>query len=184
MDEINNKNTKSNREQETLESEELYEVENELEQLRRELEEEKNRHLRTHADFDNYRKRIDRDAEANRNYIKKEILLDLITFLDYFDQARKQVQDPAAARGIEIMARQFNELLNKHGVRPVECLGQPFDPEEQEGIGYVSTDQCPEGCVAEEVCSGWKLGDILLKPAQVLVAREQAEKDKQEYEDY
>lgn len=147
----------------------------EVEQLRRELEEEKNRHLRTLADFDNYRKRVERDADANRNQMKKDILLDLLNFLDFFDQARKQVQDPAAARGIEIMARQFNELLYKQGVRPVECLGQPFDPEEQEGIGYITTDQCPDGCVAEEICSGWKLGDTLLKPAQVMVAREPAE---------
>jgi len=153
----------------------LDDLSDEIEKLRRELEEEKNRHLRTLADFDNYRKRVERDAESNRNHIKKEILLDLINFLDFFDQARKQVQDPAAARGIEIMARQFNELLFKQGVRPVECLGQPFDPEEQEGIGYITTDECPDGCVAEEICSGWKLGNILLKPAQVMVAREPGE---------
>lgn len=145
----------------------------ELEELRRELNEEKNHHLRTRADFENFRKRMERDAENMRVYAKKEILIDLLKFLDYFDQAGKQVQDPAAARGIEIMARQFNELLYKHGVRPVECLGEPYDPEEQEGIGYITTDQCPEGCVAEEVCSGYKLGDILLKPAQVMVARKQ-----------
>ena len=145
----------------------------ELEELRLELNAEKNRHLRTRADFENFRKRMERDAENRSINAKKEILIDLLKFLDYFEQARKQVQDPAAARGIEIMARQFNELLYKHGVRPVECLGEPYDPEEQEGIGYITTDQCPDGCVAEEVCSGYKLGDILLKPAQVMVARKQ-----------
>ena len=105
-----------------------------IEELSHDLEEEKNRHLRTLADFDNYRKRTERDAEAKLNRAKKEILLDLLVFLDYFDQARKQVQEPAAATGIDIMARQFNEFLYKHGVRAVECLGQPFDPEEHEGI--------------------------------------------------
>jgi len=145
----------------------------ELEELRLELNEEKNRHLRTRADFENFRKRMERDAENRSINAKKEILIDLLKFLDYFEQARKQVQDPAAARGIEIMARQFNELLYKNGVRPVECLGEPYDPEEQEGIGYITTDQCPEGCVAEEICSGYKLGEILLKPAQVMVARKQ-----------
>ena len=171
MEEDKNKSY-NNREQN---SKKLDALKEEIDQLRRELEEEKNRHLRTLADFDNYRKRVERDAESNRNQIKKEILLDLINFLDFFDQARKQVHDPAAAKGIEIMARQFNELLYKQGVRPVECLGQPFDPEEQEGIGYLATDQCPDGCVAEEICSGWKLGGILLKPAQVMVAREPSE---------
>jgi molecular chaperone GrpE len=61
--------------------------------------------------------------------------------------------------------------LHKHGVRPVECLGLPFDPEEQEGLGYIETDYYPQGCVAEEVCCGYKLGDTLLKPARVLVAK-------------
>lgn len=165
-----NQEVNSEQKQETKDSKAL---KTELDELRLELNEEKNRHLRARADFENFRKRMDRDAENRRINDKKEILIDLLKFLDYFEQARKQVQDPAAASGIEIMARQFNELLHNHGVRPVECLGEPYDPEEQEGIGYITTDQCPEGCVAEEVCSGYKLGDILLKPAQVMVARKQ-----------
>jgi molecular chaperone GrpE len=152
-------------------TEDLLSLQQKLEELSRELSDEKNRHLRTRADFDNYRKRVERDTEANRTFVKKEILLDLLMFLDYFEQARKQIKDPAALGGIEIMMRQFNELLHKHGVRPVECLGLPFDPEEQEGLGYLETDLYPEGCVAEEVCCGYKLGDTLLKPARVMVAK-------------
>lgn len=146
-------------------------LENELEMLRSQLEEEENRHLRTRADFDNFRKRMDREAEAKRINAKKEILMDLLKYLDYFDQARKQVQDPAAAKGLDIMARQFHELLHRHGVKPIECLGQPFDPEEHEGVGYIATEEYPEGCVAEELCCGYKLGDILLQPARVMVAK-------------
>ncbi len=161
--------------EESEKSGEIEAFETEIEQLKRGLEEEKNRHLRTHADFDNYRKRMEREAEVKKILAKKEILLDLLYFSDYFEQARKHVQDPDAARGIEIMARQFNELLYKHGVRPIECLGEPFNPEEHEGIGYVAAGDCPEGCVAEEVCPGYKLGDTLLKPAQVMVARDPEE---------
>jgi len=146
-------------------------LEEELEMLRDQLEEEKSRHLRTRADFDNFRKRMERETETKRINAKKEILLDLLKYLDYFEQARKQVQDPAAAKGLEIMARQFYELLHKHGVRPIECLGQPFDPEEHEGVGYIATDEHPEGCVAEELCCGYKFGDILLQPARVMVAK-------------
>ena len=149
----------------------LQALQTKLEELQLELTDEKNRHLRTRADFDNYRKRIEREAGTSRLQIKKEILVDLLTFLDHFEQARKQLQDPAAVKGLEIMARQFYELLQKHGVKTVECIGLPFDPEAQEGIGYVETEECPEGCVAEEICSGYMLGDILLKPAQVMVAK-------------
>ncbi len=167
MSEIN-RNENDNREQKTREIEQL---EAQVEDLQRELNEEKNRHLRTRADFENYRKRMEREAETKRLNAKKEILTDLLTFIDYFEQARKQVHDPAAARGIELMSRQFHEFLRKQGVRPIECRGEPFDPEEHEGIGYMATDQCPEGCVAEEVSCGYKLGDILLKPARVMVAK-------------
>lgn len=145
--------------------------ESKIEALREALEEEKRRHLRTRADFENFRRRTERDADRNRLYAKKDILVDLLTFLDYFEQARKQVHDPAAAGGLEIMTRQFNELLHRQGVRPVECAGKPFDPEDQEGVGYIETEDCPEGCVAEELCTGYRLGDILLKPARVMVAR-------------
>lgn len=168
--------TGKDREQNYINNEEQAEIdvqalEGELEMLRDQLEEEKNRHLRTRADFDNFRKRMEREAEVRRINAKKEILLDLLKYLDYFDQARKQVQDPAAAKGLEIMARQFHELLYKHGVRPIECLGQPFDPEEHEGVGYITTDEHPEGCVAEELCCGYKLGETLLQPARVMVAK-------------
>lgn len=155
-------------------SDQLAELKEKLAALDSELTDEKNRHLRTRADFDNYRKRVERDDETRRLSIKKEILSDLLTFLDYFEQARKQLQDPAAARGLEIMARQFGDLLEKHGVRAVECIGLPYDPEVQEGLGYIETDKCPAGCVAEEVCTGYRLGDLLLKPAQVMVAKKQS----------
>lgn len=176
MNDINKKNYNHDREESetsisTLKKR-LEQMHRELEEVNQELENERKRHLRTRADFENYRKRVEREAEMKRTQIKKEILSDLITYLDFFDQARKQVQDPAAADGLEIIARQFNELLHKHGVRRVECVGLPFDPEEQEGLGYVESEQYPEGCVAEEVNCGYKLGDILLRPAQVMVACE------------
>lgn len=143
-----------------------------LTELRRELEAEKARHLRTRADLENIRRRAAKETAAAGLAAKKEILGELLSFLDHFARAREQVQDPAAAEGLAIMARQFESFLERQGVRPLECLGQPFDPEEQEGLGYVETGDCLPGCVAEEVCRGYKLGDELLKPARVIVARE------------
>lgn len=170
-----NQNSMDNK-QET-ESVQLLNLRAEIDDLQKQLSEETNRHLRTRADFENYRKRIEREDEARRLSVKKEILTDLISFLDYFDQARKQLQDESAAKGLEIIARQFSELLQKHGVRPIKCLGLPYDPEAQEGVGFLVTDQCEEGCVAEEICCGYMLNDILLKPARVLVARRKEEND-------
>jgi molecular chaperone GrpE len=163
--------TQNNNGKQQEESERLSALQAELDEIKNQLTEEKNRLLRTRADFDNYRKRIEREDETRRLNIKKEILTDLLTFLDYFDQARKQLKEPSAAKGLEIMARQFDQLLEKQGVRAVECIGLPFDPELQEGVGFVATADCTDGCVAEEICSGYMLGDILLKPARVMVAR-------------
>lgn len=143
----------------------------EISKLQHELNEEKDRHLRTRADLDNLRKRIQRDNETTRIHAKKNLLSELLVFLDYFEQASKQIQDPDATAGIKIMHRQLNDLLNKHGLSPIDCLGKPFDPEEQEGVGYLETDHYPEGCVAEELCTGYKIGDILIKPARVMVAK-------------
>ncbi len=174
----------NNRKQQAHEEEDFENIdtgEEESEDLRRKLEEEKQRHLRTRADFENFRRRMEREVETKQIHAKKEILLDLITFLEYFREAKKQVKDPAAAEGIEIIGRQFEELLHKHGVRQVECLGQPFDPEKQEGIGYLETEEYEEGCVCEEISPGYKFGDILLKPARVMVARK-PEEDKNEGE--
>lgn len=142
-----------------------------LAELKTQLAEEKNRHLRTRADFDNFRKRVNREMEAGNLAVKKEILSDLLTFLDYFEQAKKQVQDPAAVEGLTIMTRQLKDLLQRHGVRPIVCLGLPYDPEYQEGIGFVTTADYPEGCVAEEVSTGYLLDDQLLKPARVMVEK-------------
>ncbi|HSW35673.1 MAG TPA: nucleotide exchange factor GrpE [Candidatus Limnocylindrales bacterium] len=142
-----------------------------VEQLHHELNDERNRRLRALAEFDNYRKRTIREADNTRINAKKDLLIDLLVFLDHFDHARMQVKDPAAAQGISIMARQFDDLLVKHGVSKIPCLGKPFNPEEHEGIGYKNTEDCAEGCVAEELCPGYQFGDILLKPAQVMVAR-------------
>lgn len=173
------KGQEKQREEEPYWFEEKPDLEEEIETLRRELEEEREKHTRTRADLDNLRKRMEREIENKKLHAKKDILTDLLTFLDYFEQARKQVQDQAAAEGINIMARQFYELLDKHGVRPVDCLGKPFDPEDQEGIGYIETNQHPEGCVAEEITTGYKLGDILLRPARVMVASRPAEQEGQ-----
>ncbi|MFO7952658.1 MAG: nucleotide exchange factor GrpE [Bacillota bacterium] len=182
----NNKSAKNEHKEQPEQTEPWFEEkpdpEEELENLRRELAEEKQKHTRTRADMENLRKRMEREKENQRLHAKKEVLLDLLTFLDYFDQARKQIQEPAAAEGINIMARQFYNLLYKHGVRPVDCLGEPFDPEDQEGIGYIETDQYPEGCVAEEITTGYKLGDILLRPARVMVAQSPAAQAEEENE--
>ncbi len=149
----------------------LVRLQTEVQELQRELEEQKNLYVRVLANFDNYRKRAGREAEAADIRTRREILLDLLRFADFFEQARHQITDPSAADGVGLMARQFREFLGKQGVRVLNCLGRPFDPAEQEGVGYKETTDYPEGCVAEELNQGYSIHDELLRPARVLVAR-------------
>ena len=142
-----------------------------VEELQQAVADEKERHMRTLADFANYRKRIERDSGAQYLKARKQILLDLLTFLDYFDQAREQVQDPAAAKGLEIIRRQLDLFMQKQGVRQVDCLGQTFNPEEHEGLGYVETEEYRDGCVSGVVSPGYMLDGLLLRPAKVMVVK-------------
>lgn len=73
-------------------------------------------------------------------------------------------------QGLDIVYRQFMGALKKNGLEPAECLGQPFNPEEQEGIGYVAGTGHPVGHVAEELCRGYRFGKELLRPATVRVS--------------
>ena len=138
--------------------------------LRRALEEEKNRHLRTLADFDNYRKRVEREAQSNAVQGKKELVAELLPVLDNLERAVGQAPDEKMSRGLGMVCRQFMDLLQKHGLEPVECLGLPFNPEEHEGIGYVAGTGHPAGHVAQELCRGYRFGRELLRPATVRVA--------------
>lgn len=147
------------------------ELEQQLAEARRELEEAKRRYLRAAADFDNYRKRVERDHAAQAVRLQKELLLDLVDLLDGLEQAKKQVQEPSALQGVELILRQFHEVLRKHGCTPMECLGEPYDPGLHEGLAFAAAQDCDPGCVAGEIQRGYKYRDELLRPAKVIVAR-------------
>lgn len=154
----------------------IEELEKQLAQARQELEETKKRHLRTTADFDNFRKRAERDAATRAGRVQKEMLLELVNMLDGLEQAKKQVLEPSTLQGVELILRRFHEVLRKYGCTPVECLGEPFDPELHEGVAFTVSVNCAEGCVAEEVQRGYKFGEELLRPAKVVVAKRFQEK--------
>lgn len=141
--------------------------------LRRELDEEKNRHLRTLADFDNFRKRVERDSLSSSARGKKELIGDLLGVLDGLEKAVGLMRDEKARQGLEMVHRQFAGILRRHGLEPIESLGRPFDPDCHEGIGFVEDGRCPPGYVAQELCRGYRFGGDLLRPASVRVAKEQ-----------
>lgn len=139
--------------------------------VKQELDDEKNRHLRTLADFDNYRKRVERDIESSSTRGKKELIKDLLAVLDNLERAVVQIKDDTYRQGLEMVYHQFLDLLRQHGLETVDSLGKPFDPCEHEGIGYMENAGFPQGYVAEELTKGYRFGHDLLRPARVRVAK-------------
>jgi molecular chaperone GrpE len=145
----------------------------ETKQLQEELQRERDMRLRALADFDNYRKRIERERAGAAQSGKRDIVLKLLDLADSFDRAFQHAGDAPASwvEGLQSIHRNLLALLDAQGVTSFESLGGPFDPERHEAIGAVETADYAPGVVAEELQRGYRWGDTLLRPARVRVAR-------------
>ena len=143
----------------------------ELERLRRALDEERQQNLRLLADFDNYRRRVARDREAARLDGRCEVLLAILPVLDTLERALAAGStDQTFYDGVAATYRLFMAALREAGAEPIEALGRRFNPALHEAIGTEWSDAVEPGVIARELRRGWRLGDELLRPAQVVVA--------------
>jgi molecular chaperone GrpE len=143
-------------------------------QLKRERDDLYDRLLRKTAEFDNYRKRVDRDRKEQTEWAAADLLTQLLSVLDDFERALK-LDAPREAQpyraGFELIQRQLSELLRKRGVTSIDAVGTDFDPNIHQAIAYEETPGAREGEVVAEFAKGYKLGDRLLRPAIVKVAK-------------
>ena len=131
----------------------------------------KDRHLRLLADFDNYRKRAEREREERARYALSEPLRELMPVVDNLDRAlaaKGSFED--LRRGVEMTARQFEETLRRFGVTVVPAVGERFDPRFHEAVSRLESGAVDAPTVVEEMQRGYKLHDRLLRPAMVRVA--------------
>ena len=146
----------------------------ELADARRERDDFYDRLLRKTADFENYRKRVERERREMAQYAAGDVLEALLPVVDDFERALQvnSGADAAAYRkGIELIYRQLQDLLARRGVTPVDTVGKPFDPRFHQAVTYESSPGRAEGEVIEEVRRGYTHGDRLLRPAMVKVAK-------------
>jgi molecular chaperone GrpE len=142
----------------------------EIERFRRSLEEEQKRSVRLLADFDTFRRRVARELDAARLEGRRAALLPLLSVVDTLERALSVgSSDPVFYEGVVATQRQLFTALREAGAEPVPTLGQPFDPNVHEAVATVPSDGQAPGTVAGEVRRGWRLGDELLRPAQVVV---------------
>jgi molecular chaperone GrpE len=147
------------------------ETADEADRLRHELDEEKQRRLRLRADFENLRKRAARESRAAEPEGRRTALRLILPVLDALERALAAgSNDPAFFEGVESTYRLFLAALAEAGAEPIDAAGQPFDPRLHEAISYEPSCDHEPGVVAREVRRGWRLGDDLIRPAEVVVA--------------
>lgn len=144
-----------------------------LEIVKRERDDYFDRLLRKTAEFDNYRKRVERERRTHADHAVENLLLDLLLVVDDFDRALTADAGDASnsyRKGIELIHSKFQNLLRKQGVKPIVALGADFDPNLHQAVTQESSPEHREGEVIEELQRGYMIGDRLLRPAMVKVA--------------
>jgi molecular chaperone GrpE len=154
---------------------ELSEAQSQIEALMREKSALYDQLLRRQAEFENFRKRLDRERGEIYQRTRAEVLLELLPVLDNFELALISLEttgDDAEAlhQGVTLIHKQLKAAVTKMGLQPVESVGKSFDPNVHEAITVEPTDEHEENTIIEEFQRGYKLGDRLLRPARVKVA--------------
>ncbi|HLH77487.1 MAG TPA: nucleotide exchange factor GrpE [Candidatus Binataceae bacterium] len=161
---------------------ELVQLREELEQVRRtctqreqEVAELKDKFLRAVAEADNSRKRIRQQADETVRLQRESLLRDLLAIVDNLERAvaaaRGGGNGKPIVEGVEMVLRSMIDFLRSHGVTQLSALGQPFDPLLHEAVDQIESDQHQPNTVVDEFVRGYQVGDRLLRPARVAVAK-------------
>ncbi|MBC7972059.1 MAG: nucleotide exchange factor GrpE [Verrucomicrobia bacterium] len=153
----------------------LSEKDSEIKLLKSQLEERTNQCVRIAADFDNYRKRTQREREDLELQVKCSTINELLPVVDNFERARSHIkpqtdQETTIHKSYQSVYKQLVDCLKRIGVAPMRSEGKEFDPSLHEAVMRQPTDEHPEGTVMEELVRGYVLGDRVLRHALVKVA--------------
>ena len=145
-----------------------------LETIARERDDYYDRLLRKTAEFDNYRRRVERERREQTEQAVLDLLQELLLVIDDFDVALEVDAGSGSSayrKGVELIHAKLHDLLKKYGVRPIEVVGADFDPNLHEAVVHEASPGHREGEVLEELRRGYMIGDRLLRPAMVKVAK-------------
>ena len=152
----------------------------ELERLRRQVQEARDQYLRTLAEVENTKKRLHREKEEFVRFAAESVVRKLLPILDGLDQALvvvdRQTDPQAVIKGVHLIYRQLLGLLEQEGATRIQTLGKPFDPHQHEAVAQVEADGKPENTVIEEVQVGYTMHGKVIRPAIVKVAKRAEEK--------
>lgn len=144
----------------------------ELEKVKAELDSKNDLLLRTAAEFDNFKKRTERERASVAEFAKANVIKELLPILDNIDRATA-IEDKTSAdyiKGIELIVKQFEALGSKLGITEVAKVGDAFDPNCHEAVMHIEDENLGENVIAAVLQKGFKIGDTVIRPAMVSVA--------------
>ncbi len=130
--------------------------------------------VRLQADFANFRNRTQRERIELYQRANEDLLLEILPVLDHYEMglqtAEQQDTDPAVLDGFKLVYDQFQNVLDKFNLKPIDAVGETFDPHKHEALTHMPSDEYPAGVCSNQIRRGYLFGDKLLRPAQVVVS--------------
>ena len=146
-----------------------------LEEAKNKLQESEDKLLRLAADFDNTRKRLEREREISLKYAEENILKELLPGIDNIERAMDQGRETnsmeSLLKGVELTRNGLLATLEKYGVKAIDAIGQPFDPNIHEALAMEATEEMEPNLVLREFQRGYLYKDRLLRPSKVIVSK-------------
>jgi molecular chaperone GrpE len=167
-------NQLSSNKEETEAKSSVEEVADEKERLTAELQGINDRYLRLYAEFENYKKRVNKDKEEIFKYGNESILYELLPVIDNLEMALKHATNSVSeglVQGVEITLKELQRTLEKFGLSPIEANGKPFDPLVHHAMTQIERDDVDEKTVVEEFRKGYMFRDKVLRPSLVAVSK-------------
>ncbi len=155
------------------------------EQLSAQLKEINDRYVRLYAEFENYKKRVNKDKEEIIRYGNESLLYEILPFLDHLEMAMKHASNEVSSglmQGVEITLKELKKTLEKFGLTEIEAEGKPFDPMIHHAMSQVERDDIDDQRVVEEFRKGYMLKDKVLRPSLVAVSKKPSAGRKEEGE--
>jgi molecular chaperone GrpE len=146
----------------------------ELKRLNAELREMNDKYLRLYAEFENFKKRVNKDKEELVKYGNENLLYDLLPVIDNLEMALQHASNDISSglvQGVEITLKELRKTLEKFGLTPIGSLGRPFDPLVHHAMSQAERDDIDEKTVIEEYRKGYRLRDKVLRPSLVAVSK-------------
>lgn len=168
MDENNETNEVA---KETMENNEINKLKDKIELQKNELEEKEDRIKRLMAEFENFKKRSDKERTALYSSVMGDVIISLLPVLDNLEKAAKvETKDEQYKSGIEMVLGQFKDVLKANNVTEIEAVGKKFDPSLHEAVSSVEDSSLGEKEIKEEFRKGYMIGDRVIRHSLVVVA--------------